>query len=478
MEEYPVLLNTLEEPDNPIRLIFAVAKVNEGWDVLNLYDIVRISESASSTKSGTDSEAQLIGRGARYYPFLLNDEKSFVRRYDLSTSDLSILEQLHYHTINEPAYIRTLHQSLEQADIVVDTDGQGIIEHAKLKPAFKDSHFYKYGHLFFNEVEEITGHERSWTSYSLERQYEISYKTANEVGLDNLSGNQTTVLHTQTLQLDQRYWFKALQKISFFEFRNLKKYFPNLGSIQEFILDQHYLGGITINITLPIMLDLNKFHPQEKLKFLETVLTRISENIRRNYQKYRGTHRFISKPLKDVITDYSVHVDPNMMVNQRITAESTIGKKWYVYDQAILNQLEHKLIKLLEQFMQKLNTKYDDIYIIRNDEKTTRFKLMEFNGVRGFMPDFIMLMKDKVNNDIYYQVFLEPKGDDRLIQDAWKENMLEEINDQKLIVVEGDENVRLVGIKFFAESRRHEFIKDFSDKLYDGQQLEAQSLLI
>ena len=478
LEEYPVLLNTLEEPDNPIRLIFAVAKVNEGWDVLNLYDIVRISESASSTKSGTDSEAQLIGRGARYYPFLLNDEKSFVRRYDLSTSDLSILEQLHYHTINEPAYIRTLHQSLEQADIVVDTDGQGIIEHAKLKPAFKDSHFYKYGHLFFNEVEEITGHERSWTSYSLERQYEISYKTANEVGLDNLSGNQTTVLHTQTLQLDQRYWFKALQKISFFEFRNLKKYFPNLGSIQEFILDQHYLGGITINITLPIMLDLNKFHPQEKLKFLETVLTRISENIRRNYQKYRGTHRFISKPLKDVITDYSVHVDPNMMVNQRITAESTIGKKWYVYDQAILNQLEHKLIKLLEQFMQKLNTKYDDIYIIRNDEKTTRFKLMEFNGVRGFMPDFIMLMKDKVNNDIYYQVFLEPKGDDRLIQDAWKENMLEEINDQKLIVVEGDENVRLVGIKFFAESRRHEFIKDFSDKLYDGQQLEVQSLLI
>src|SRR5690606_35977104 len=40
LEEYPVLLNTLEEPDNPIRLIFAVAKVNEGWDVLNLYDIV------------------------------------------------------------------------------------------------------------------------------------------------------------------------------------------------------------------------------------------------------------------------------------------------------------------------------------------------------------------------------------------------------------------------------------------------------
>ncbi|MGU4952344.1 hypothetical protein MAX96_23905, partial [Escherichia coli] len=50
LEENPVLLNTLEEIDNPVRAVFAVAKVNEGWDVLNLYDIVRISEQASSSK--------------------------------------------------------------------------------------------------------------------------------------------------------------------------------------------------------------------------------------------------------------------------------------------------------------------------------------------------------------------------------------------------------------------------------------------
>ena len=129
-----------------MRLIFAVAKVNEGWDVLNLYDIVRISESASSTKSGTDSEAQLIGRGARYYPFVLNDEKSFTRRFDLSTSDLSVLEQLHYHTINDPAYIKTF-TSLEQADIVANTDGSGKVEHANLKADFKASQFYKHSYF-------------------------------------------------------------------------------------------------------------------------------------------------------------------------------------------------------------------------------------------------------------------------------------------------------------------------------------------
>lgn len=478
LEEYPVLLNTLEEPDNPIRLIFAVAKVNEGWDVLNLYDIVRISESASSTKSGTDSEAQLIGRGARYYPFVLNDEKSFTRRFDLSNSDLSVLEQLHYHTINDPAYIKTLYTSLEQADIIADTDGDGVVEHAKLKSAFKNSEFYKSGQLFFNAVEEISAHERSWTSYSLDKMYEISYKTANEVGLDNLAASSNTILHTKTLELDRRYWFKAIQKIRFFEFANLKNYFPDLCSINEFLTDSRYLGGLTINVSLPNTLNLTDLHSHEKLQFLETILTRISENIRRNYQKYRGTHRFISKPLKDVITDYSVYIDPKMMINQRITSEATTGKTWYVYDKAILNQLEHRLIKLLDMFMEKLRDKYDDIYVIRNDEKTTRFKLTEFNGVRGFMPDFIMLMKDKAETDVYYQVFLEPKGDDRLIQDAWKEGVLAEINDPNLIVIDADDNVRLVGIKFFADTRRQEFIQDFADKLFDGEQLEAQSLLI
>lgn len=61
LEENPVLLNTLEEVDNPVRAVFAVAKVNEGWDVLNLYDIVRISEQASSSKPARTAKRSLLG---------------------------------------------------------------------------------------------------------------------------------------------------------------------------------------------------------------------------------------------------------------------------------------------------------------------------------------------------------------------------------------------------------------------------------
>ena len=67
------LLNSLEEAKNHIRAIFAVNVLNEGWDVLNLYDIVKLDEAKKATIA-TTSEAQLIGRGARYYPFTYKQE--------------------------------------------------------------------------------------------------------------------------------------------------------------------------------------------------------------------------------------------------------------------------------------------------------------------------------------------------------------------------------------------------------------------
>ncbi|PHM51438.1 hypothetical protein Xhom_04918 [Xenorhabdus hominickii] len=454
-----------------------MAKVNEGWDVLNLYDIVRISEQASNSKTGTDSEAQLIGRGARYYPFSYDGKRSFTRRFDTSARDLSVLEQLHYHTINEPAYIKTLHKSLEQADIDAQHDGSGKVEHARLKDDFKKSAVYQTGKLYFNEVEEIESRSRCWETYSLETRFEVPYLTASEESLDNLSQSEHRKTKPEPLALDERFYRKAMQKIRFYELDNLKRYFPNLTGIREFIRSEAYLGKLKISLTVPQSLDFSAVPAKEKLSLLETVLIRISENVRRNDQKVRGTYRFTSQPVKDVIKDYSLHIDPSVIVNQKITAEPTTGKKWYVFDNAILNQLEHKLVKVLGAFMEKLKTRYDEIYLIRNDEQSTRFKLTEFGGVRGFMPDFIMILTRHADN-AYWQVFIEPKGDDRLLEDAWKERMLETLNDESRIIIDENNDVRLIGIKFFANSQMDTFISDIQNKLNGGEPLETSSLLL
>ena len=479
LADYPVLLNTLENIDNPIRAIFAVAKLNEGWDVLNLYDIVRISEKASATKTATDSEAQLIGRGARYYPFIYKGEKSYTRRFDKEPTELAILEQLHYHTINDTAYISALHSSLEQADIIAHHDGQGTVEHARLKDEFRKSNIYQHGKLYFNKTKEIEDSARTWESYSLEKTFPVKYQTSHEASLDQL-GDSAVTLPTaiKTLKLNARYFYKALQQISFYKFNNLMKYFPKLTSIKEFVESDHYLSKITISLEVPENLDVSSISAREKLEILKEVLNRIKDNIKRNYGKYKGTYKFISTPIKDVVKDYSKYVEAynSTTPNQKIEVRATTGKTWYVYDKAILNQLEHDLVELLGQFMNKLKVRYDKIYLIRNDEQATRFKLTEFDGVRGFMPDFIMIITDKSDN-AYYQVLLEPKGDDRLLDDSWKEKMLEKLNDKSCIMMDEIEDVRLVGIKFYAKSKIDEFIKDFQDKLYDGKNLIDKTLI-
>ncbi|KJZ82105.1 Type III restriction-modification system DNA endonuclease res [Candidatus Liberibacter solanacearum] len=478
LEQSPVLLNTLEEINNPIRVIFAVAKVNEGWDVLNLYDIVRISEKASITKTSTDSEAQLIGRGARYYPFAYDGKKSFIRRFDVSLRKLSVLEQMYYHTINEPAYIQNLYKSLEQADIAIQSDGSGKIERAILKEDFKKSAVYKEGSLFLNEVEEIENRSRKWETYSLETTFPVSYQIASEESLDNFS-SETNDTKNVLLELDKRFWRKAMQKIQFYTLDNLTRYFPNLSSAHDFISNEDYLGKLEIIVTIPSSLNFLTVSAKEKLRLLEEVLLRISKQIPRNYKKAKGTYRFVSKPIKDIIKDYSLYIDSSVMLNQKITVENMSSKKWYVFDNAILNKLEHQLISVLSSFIKKLEYQYKDIYLIRNDEQSIRFKLIEFEGERGFMPDFIMIMINRANN-AYYQVFIEPKGNNRLLEDAWKENMLKTLNNNDRIILEENDKVRLIGIKFFATatSRYEEFIRDIENKLYDGKSLKNKSLLL
>ena len=100
-EQYQILLNSLEDKNNRMRAIFAVQKLNEGWDVLNLFDIVRCYEArdAKAGKPGktTISEAQLIGRGARYFPFVLSEHNDrFRRKFDGDLEhELRVLEELH-----------------------------------------------------------------------------------------------------------------------------------------------------------------------------------------------------------------------------------------------------------------------------------------------------------------------------------------------------------------------------------------------
>ena len=66
-KDVQLLLNSLEDFKNPYRAIFAVDQLNEGWDVLNLFDIVRLYDTrqdGGKSQSYTIKEAQLMSHRA------------------------------------------------------------------------------------------------------------------------------------------------------------------------------------------------------------------------------------------------------------------------------------------------------------------------------------------------------------------------------------------------------------------------------
>lgn len=155
-KEKQLLVNSLEDKNNLIRIIFAVDMLNEGWDVLNLFDIVRLydtrqgSGKVNKIGSYTIKEAQLIGRGARYCPFIYGDEElEYKRKFD---SDLNnkyrLLETMFFHSWNDSSYIWELRQALIASGLEPETR---IKIDYKVKESFKQTQLYKNGYIFSNK---------------------------------------------------------------------------------------------------------------------------------------------------------------------------------------------------------------------------------------------------------------------------------------------------------------------------------------
>lgn len=465
-EKNAQLLNNLEDFNNPIRAIFAVYKLNEGWDVLNLFDIVKIDEKKKVNKAATNAEAQLIGRGARYYPFIYNQEKSYKRRFDNEFSDLKVIETLHYHTINDSSYIKNLHQSLTEAKVQTNADISEVHE-GKVKSKFKKPELFKNGKIYINKTIPTTPDDyKSLENYSATRTHQKDlYKTSESnliQDIKRIAENRKEV----KLSLSKPLLQKALRSNPFFRYSNLKEYVPSITSMQTFIESKDFLGNLDISVTIPKEMDVSDITPKIKLSVLNEYLSKLETKIKNNYLKVKGTTIFEGIKISELIDDYVVEVnnvnrDVSDLESQKRPKNMT-QHDWYIYDKAIVNGLESDLIDLINNMMEDLQKKYDEVYLIRNERK---IKFREIDGVKGFMPDFLLYLKD---DNYTYQVFVEPKGQHLLLNDEWKEQFMLSINKREDIeVLAENDNVRLVGLCFYSDDalKRQEFKEQFNDKL-------------
>ena len=286
-KEKQILVNSLEDISNPIRIVFAVDMLNEGWDVLNLFDIVRLYDTKqSSGKSGkissyTIKEAQLIGRGARYCPFVIEDEElKFKRKYDNDVSNKNrILETMYFHSKNDSKYISELKQALIKTGLQSETP---TIPEQKIKNKSKENGFYKKS-LAFSDKKLLKDRKNIDTIESNMRNKIYHYKVLNGNGnlidlFHNDSANTLIKTNIKTIKFKEISLNILLGGIECFEelrFDNLKIKYPVLTSTKEFLTSDKFLGNSKLEITY----SKNELTGKDLFLAVKYVLTKVATHV-------------------------------------------------------------------------------------------------------------------------------------------------------------------------------------------------------
>ena len=482
-ESKQIAVNTLEDKNNEYRVVFTVNMLNEGWDVLNLFDIVRLYETRDG-KSGlpgktTVSEAQLIGRGARYCPFRLSDDDSlFERKYDDDIDNpIRICEELYYHCFNEPRYVAELNKALVDSGIKALETKQ---VHLTLKDSFKSTPLYKTGLVFINErIKDTREDIFSVDKYLIDKEYKVSLRSryTKESGAFEKQGQDDVVKTTRVIQLNTLGYAvirKAMNMLLFYRFSTLKVYFPNLKSTKELLESDSYLGKIKVAVTA-ISEQHGSYSPDERLEIAISVLNDISKELSAKKSEYIGTKEF--KPY--MIKDKFVNKTLSFAVNESEDKEAGIGQfettnpelrldlrnvDWFAFNDNFGTSEEKYMVKYIEQVYSKLQTKYDDIYLVRNERF---FKIYNFSNGKPTEPDFVLfLVKKESNESIYYQVFIEPKGGHLIKQDQWKEDFLTSIREEGFVEQLWRGHLyNIWGMPFYSEANKSKFSSDFEASL-------------
>ena len=286
-KEKQILVNSLEDISNPIRIVFAVDMLNEGWDVLNLFDIVRLYDTRqSSGKSGkigsyTIKEAQLIGRGARYCPFVIEDEElKFKRKYDNDVSNKNrILETMYFHSKNDSKYISELKQALIKTGLQSETPA---IPEQKIKNKSKENDFYKKSLAFSNKkllkdrknIDTIESNMRNKIYH-----YKVLTGNGNLIDLfHNDSANTSIKTNIKTIKFKEISLNILLGAIECFEelrFDNLKIKYPILTSTKEFLTSDKFLGNSKLEITY----SKNELTGKDLFLAVKYVLTKVATHV-------------------------------------------------------------------------------------------------------------------------------------------------------------------------------------------------------
>jgi len=476
-EEQEKLLNSLEDKNNNIRVIFTVKRLTEGWDVLNLYDIVRLYEeqpaggSTRKTPETTIQEKQLIGRGVRYYPFDYENMERNKRKFDgVMNHELRVLEELNYYTYDEQSrYISHLKNELRKDGYIKDNKVRKVFD---LKDSFKEKAFYKTKKIWKNKREPNPERRKKnlndidknfYKGYTVRTlsliEDKFGFDEKDEIRRLDIEDEATRSIDPVPLFKDfdkhiiyKAINFKARESNSLFQFKNLKNEL-DIETIDN-LLEDRLLGLFRIPIYSSSYKKLDEIPNREKLNILIDFLDSFEKQLAEIINPYVGSKfepysfdKIFSEPV-----DKIVEINPDSEIEEARLKNDD----WYILDSFNGTSEELALVREIRKTIDNLQEKYEEVYFLRNEEV---YKIYDFDKGREFRPDFILFLKSKEEGK-YYQVFIEPKGDYLEPRDRWKDDFLKEITERysesDILHYENDV-YRLIGLPLYNSENDTEF---------------------
>ncbi len=516
-KEKAELLPLLDSPRNTIRAIFSVNALNEGWDVLSLYDIIHFDISESKQVSLQD--IQLIGRGARYYPYELPrsyqpDESENLslsldivqrniefdidkRKFDNAPFERGrVLETFVYHFVKTGMFLENLQRDLLGEGIINEGVEQKTIT---LKQNFLESETYKKGFVLVNQTQKRNKTTDEEIDTTFNRNIKAGLYNLRSRALSDYEQNQQIANQkTKVIRITNEFFAepiirKALvsAEANFFRFNNLCHHIPELQTVDELI--SKYLPKYEITYTYEDGKDIHSLNAQEKLQLLVgAILPEVRRRIDIYMPREAGSNLFrpvslsqvfgkekniylMSFPAKDPVTGKKVFIS----TDERAKAQSDHdkpelqfnikGADWYAYNENYGTSEEKRFVKYLASQIDDLHTKYEgaEIYLLRNE---LDYWLYSLKDGRRFSPDYMLIINDVSKQQLYYQVIIEPKGGHLLEHDNWKEEALLSLNDNSEVIFDADADDKQGYKDYLAEMRKHGYkeIKPIGLKFYNS----------
>ncbi len=493
-EEQEQLLNSLEDKNNHIRAIFTVKRLTEGWDVLNLFDIVRLYEGRDEghqngqrvAGQATLQEIQLIGRGVRYFPFNHNEYERNKRKFDNDLENpMRVLEEFYYHSDDDVRYLDELKRELKNKGFIQDNR---TIKKFALKEDFKQSGFFKEIKVWKNE--RIDNPERrkltlaelakdfvfefTTSEFIMKEQQVVLDKDTDELLAESKQKDKKTI-SVKFSDFEKHIVAKAINKkatkdLSLLRFDNLQTEL-SLNSVDD-IFSSDFLGNFKINIiTSKDKNSLDDISNEEKLNLLLVFFEVFTKKLKEIANPHKGTEKFESFSFEDLFgeeKEKSVLIDPE---SKNLETE-LLQHNWYVLNGFNGTSEERELLEFMKKKIGNLEEQYQEVYLLRNEEV---YKIYDFEQGRGFEPDFLLFLKGNKNN-LYYQIFIEPKGGQfadkeggfKESKEGWKEEFLQQITDKygtgDLLKAES-KKYSLIGLPLFNRKEEVKFEEVFTDQL-------------